>query len=130
MPWDYDDFDLEIGREGEAYVSRVSVSGMGDVRNAFPATPFYRSRSQVRPRHSTKLLLPGLSWVAGDSVRTVRGPKAASETEMLRPTNPSPETMFDVNRPVQSRKDEPDLTQLPKYLGGGFRVSSAACPPG
>ena len=39
MPWDYDDFDLEIGREGEAYVSRVSVTGMGDARNPF-ASPF------------------------------------------------------------------------------------------
>lgn len=39
MPWDYDDFDLEIGREGEAYVSRVSVLGMGDARNPF-APPF------------------------------------------------------------------------------------------
>ncbi len=40
MPWDYDDFDLEIGREGEAYVSRVSVPGMGDARNPF-AAPFF-----------------------------------------------------------------------------------------
>jgi formylglycine-generating enzyme required for sulfatase activity len=39
MPWDYDDFDLEIGREGEAYVSRVSVLGMGDAGNPF-ASPF------------------------------------------------------------------------------------------
>src|SRR6185295_10498459 len=42
MLWDYDDFDLEIGREGEAYVSRVSVIGMGDARNPFP--PPFRDR--------------------------------------------------------------------------------------
>jgi formylglycine-generating enzyme required for sulfatase activity len=39
MPWDYDDFDLEIGREGEGYISRVSVAGMGDARNPL-SSPF------------------------------------------------------------------------------------------
>ncbi|HEV8578205.1 MAG TPA: SUMF1/EgtB/PvdO family nonheme iron enzyme [Thermoanaerobaculia bacterium] len=39
MPRDYDDFDLEIGREGEVCVSRVRVPGMGDARHPF-AVPF------------------------------------------------------------------------------------------
>ena len=39
MPRDYDDFDLEIGKEGDAYVARVRFIGMGDAENPF-SSPF------------------------------------------------------------------------------------------
>lgn len=39
MPLEYDDFDLEIAREGEGFVARVAVRGMGEAQAPFPS-PF------------------------------------------------------------------------------------------